>query len=67
MTNIETERDYTGPWLHAVGRYTWLWLDEPSPLCMDDIPWRDWYDAGQTPEQAARHAMVERGVLAESA
>jgi hypothetical protein len=32
-----------------------------TSACLADQCWRDWYDAGVTPEEAARDALEEEG------
>ena len=58
-----TDHDYWLRWLpgvEAFTRYRWQrWV-----LDCDEFPWRDWYDAGDTPAQAFARAQQERSVKA---
>ena len=49
-------------WFHAVGMYTLAeWSLVPQEC---GVPWRDWYDVGDTPAQAFARAQAEQAVKA---
>jgi hypothetical protein len=47
-------------WMGRVDEYLWEWVGLTSEDLIDQL-WRDWFEEGLTPRQAAKRALEEEG------